>query len=92
MPCSCGFEGDHPHQCAIESSARRARHRQSSPEMLRSAGIAFESKNNAAHLIVSHNGVKVDFWPGTGKWNTRPVDGKEHRGVRSLIAYLKRTT
>ena len=90
MSCPCGFEGNHPHQCEIESSARRARHRQSSPELLRAAGISFESKNNGAHLIVSHNGFKVDFWPGTGKWNTRPVDGKDHRGVRSLIAHIRR--
>ena len=34
----------------------------------------------------------VDFWPGTGKWNTRPIDGKDHRGVRSLIHYVKSTT
>lgn len=92
MPCPCGFEGNHPHQCEIESSARRARHRESSPELLRAAGIAFVSKNEGAHLIVTHNDVTVDFWPGTGKWNTRPVDGKDHRGVKPLIAYLKRKT
>jgi hypothetical protein len=90
MPCPCGFEGNHPHQCEIESSARRARHRESSPELLSAAGIEFVSKNNGAHLIVTHNGATVDFWPGTGKWNTRPADGKDHRGVKPLIAYLKR--
>lgn len=91
MSCPCGFEGAGPHQCDIESSARRARHRQSSPEMLRVAGIAFEAKNAGAHLIVSHNGQIVDFWPGTGLWRTRPHDKREHRGVRGLIAHLRAT-
>lgn len=90
MACPCGFEGFGPHQCAVESSQRRARHRQSSPEMLAAAGIAFETKNAGAHLIVTHNGRTVDFWPGTGLWHLRPHDGRKRRGVRELIAYLRR--
>lgn len=89
MSCPCGFEGNHPHQCAIESSERRARHRQSSPEMLRAAGIAFTTKNAGAHLIVTHNGRTVDFWPGTGLWHLRPHDGRERRGVRELIKHMR---
>ena len=89
MSCPCGFEGVGPHQCAIESSARRARHRESSPEVLRRAGISFKSMNAGAHLIVTHNGRTVDFWPGTGLWRTRPHDGREHRGVRNLIDHLR---
>ena len=89
MTCPCGFEGEGAHQCAIESSARRARHRQSSPEVLRAAGIAFETKNAGAHLIVQHNGRTVDFWPGTGLWRTRPHDGREHRGVFPLVSFLR---
>lgn len=73
-----------------ESMARRASHRQTSPELLRLTGIAYESKNNDAHLIVSHAGMVVDFWPGTGLWRTRPHDGREHRGVRELISFLER--
>lgn len=73
-----------------ESMQRRARHRKNSPAMLHGAGIEFEAKNNGAHLIVTRGSVTVDFWPGTGLWRTRPHDGREHRGVRELIAHMRR--
>ena len=77
-----------------ESKARRAGHRENSPAMLRGAGIAFETKNNGAHLIVRHNAKVADFWPGTGKFGIRgDVDAKGdqrwYRGVRLLIKRLR---
>ena len=64
---------------------KRAQNRESSAEILRAAGIPFESKNSGAHLIVAG---RYDFWPGTGLWVARGERTK-HRGVRKLIARLK---
>ena len=69
-----------------ESKERRARNRQNSAALLTGEGFAFESKNRDAHLIVE--GL-VDFWPGTGLWIVRG-ETAQHRGVRSLIKWLKR--
>ncbi len=71
------------------SQRRRANNREGSAEMLTGAGIAFETKNAGAHLIVRHAGRVVDFWPGTGKWIERGT-GLDKRGVRPLISHLKR--
>ena len=84
----------HEFDPTAESKARRAGHRESSPAMLRGAGIAFEARNNGAHLIVQHNGRVADFWPGTGLFNIRgDLDrrGKPQylRGVRLLIKQLR---
>lgn len=73
-----------------ESKAKRAANRRSSADNLKAAGIAFEAKNDGAHLIVSHPSGVVDFWPGTGLWIARA--GKQGRGVRKLIKYLERQT
>jgi hypothetical protein len=67
-----------------DSQEKRAANRDASAEILRTKGIAFESKNGGAHLIV-HG---FDFWPGTGKW-VRRRDGRKGRGVNNLIALLK---
>ena len=63
---------------------KRADNRASSADMLKTAGITFESKNIGAHLIVTALGQTFDFWPGTGLWMVR---GKPKRryGVRGLI-------
>lgn len=64
---------------------KRADNRAASADLLRSAGIPFESKNNGAHLIVSAMGKTIDFWPGTGLWMVRG-ERKQYRGVRRLIS------
>ena len=69
---------------------KRAHNRASSAERLKTEGIAFTEKNLGAHLVVTHNGHTVDFWPGTGKWITR--DGRfcvKGRGVKNLIKHLE---
>lgn len=64
-----------------------ADNRESSADMLRQAGIAFQSNNAGAHLVVNHGGVTVDFWPGTGLWCIRGSIAK-HRGVNRLLSRL----
>lgn len=59
--------------------------RPAAAQMLKQAGIPFESKNGGAHLIVAG---RYDFWPGTGLWQARGEATKQ-RGVRRLIARLQ---
>ncbi len=66
---------------------RRANNRANSPTMLDEAGINYESKNIGSHLIVTGPECKVDFWPGTGRWNAR--NGDYGFGVKKLIKYIK---
>ena len=66
---------------------RRASHRQTTPELLRERGIAFESKNGGAHLIVRHAALVADLWPGTGKYMVRST-GRYKRGVFNLLRDL----
>lgn len=68
------------------NQAQRAQNRESSAEILKRAGVAFVSRNRGAHLIVKHNGIRVDFWPGTGKWSS--AGGRTSRGVFELLKYL----
>lgn len=68
------------------SKARRSNNRDKGAQYLRDAGIAFESKNGGAHLIVVDH---VDYWPGTGLWSDRRTPDAG-RGVASLLRYLKR--
>jgi hypothetical protein len=67
---------------------KTASNRASSAAYLRSRGIEFSEHNNGAHLIVGHNGLVVDFWPGTGLWIVR--NGRKGRGVRNLVRELKK--
>lgn len=71
------------------SKARRARNREHGPELLRAAGIAFESHNGGAHLTISRGAEVIDYWPGTGYWRVRSTR-ETNRGVRKLIARVTR--
>ncbi len=68
------------------SQIKRGNNREQSAQILKNAGISFESKNFGAHLIVTHNGKTVDFWPGTGKFIVR--GGTTGRGVYNLLRLL----
>ena len=68
------------------SQEKRARNRESSADYLKTNGIAFVSKNSGAHLIVTNGSGLIDFWPGTGKWNSRC--GKKGRGVMALERFI----
>ena len=71
------------------SQMKRANNRQSSPDLLRAAGVPFTTKNGDAHLIVkTDGGHTVDFWPGTGLWIMRGST-QRHGGVKKLIAFCK---
>lgn len=72
------------------SQDRRSSNRDSSAKLLSERGIAYESKNDGAHLIVTHAGKTCDFWPGTGKWIVRK--GPSGRGVFRLISFLANVT
>lgn len=71
-----------------ESKRRRATNRQRSCAMLRFLGVAFETKNDGAHLIVRHEGQTIDFCPGTGKYKPRTPGTQYGRGVFNLLKYL----
>ena len=77
------------HKIYLASKAKRASNRGNSAELLRAAGVEFESKNGGAHLIVTQGGMVFDFWPGTGKWCQRGTADYQ-RGVFSLLARLGR--
>lgn len=70
------------------SKERRANNRESSAKVLTEHGVKFDSRNDGAHLIVSHNGKSVNFWPGTGKWISRHSSLVFGRGVFSLLKFL----
>jgi hypothetical protein len=57
------------------------------PELLKEAGIVFDSRNNGQHLIVEGFECFIDFWPSTGRWNSR--FGKQGFGLGDLIKYVK---
>lgn len=65
---------------------KRASNREWSTALLVSKGIAFETKNVGAHLIVRSNSLVIDFWPGTGKWIDR--QGPIGRGVKNLLKHI----
>ena len=70
---------------------RRANNRTSTPEVLRQHGIAFDVRNDGAHLIVRHGGKIADLWPGTGKYRIRGAS-RYRRGVFNLLRDLKKET
>lgn len=74
---------------AAESKVRRAANRDHGARRLDQAEVAYETKNDGAHLIVSHCGIVVDYWPGTGLWRVRST-GESQRGIGSLLTRLRR--
>ena len=65
-----------------------------SVEALRAAKIEFNSVLRGSRLLVKHNGLKVDFWPGTGAFHVRQDNNRKLKttvglkGVHDLIKYL----
>lgn len=80
-------EGDFWRDVRAAGQAKRASNREDSAALLTQAGIRFDKHNAGAHLIVTHNGATVDFWPGTGLWKKRDSRLKG-RGVRRLLLQL----
>ncbi len=69
------------------AQVKRASNRAMSAGFLRGEGIAFETRNDGAHLIVSVGERVADFWPGTGLFQVR--GGKRGRGVCNLVKQLR---
>ena len=69
------------------SQKKRAQNRETSPVFLTKNGVAFNTRNGGAHLIVQGKDGLIDFWPGTGKFITRA--GKSGRGVFNLLNLCK---
>lgn len=69
---------------------RRASNRETTPEVLRRHGVAFDSKNEGAHLVVRHGEWVADLWPGTGKYQVRRGKWRSpyRRGVFNLLRDL----
>ena len=72
------------------SQQKRAHNRNDSADILSQKGVQYSVSNNGAHLIVKHDGVTVDFWPGTGKYIVRTGSRAQlrGRGVFSLLDVL----
>lgn len=67
-------------QCSAEN-------RKNGPAILEQHGISFVTKNGGAHLIISHNGHMIDYWPGTKRFVFRTAEFKGH-GVYKLLKLL----
>ena len=78
--------------CALREARqeKRRENTERSTALLNSRGVAFVSKNAGAHLIVSHRGVIVDFWPATGLWIPRDTRHPRGRGVKPLLTFLEK--
>jgi len=74
---------------AMREAGKERRHanRAKTPELLKQYGVAFDSRNDGAHLIVTHGGKIADLWPGTGKYQVRGTD-RYRRGVFNLLRDL----
>lgn len=70
-----------------QSRQRRARNRRESAATLTAHGVTYTVRNDGAHLVVTHAGTVVDFWPGTGLYQPRGSDTRG-RGVFNLLRAL----
>ena len=73
------------------SQDKRERNRNNGAKALRERDILFETRNSGAHLIVYHNGLRVDYWPGTGYWIVKD-GGRKGRGIRRLLGLREGVT
>jgi hypothetical protein len=69
---------------------KRASNRLGGAALLTKHGIAFDTRNDGAHLLVRHEGRTIDFWPGTGRWIDRahPFSCINGRGVFRLLKHM----
>lgn len=63
--------------------AKKEQNKVNSIEILKNAGISYQTKNGGIHLIVG----EYNFWPTTGKFQNR-ITKKTGRGVFKLIKLL----
>ena len=72
---------------AIQSK-KRASNRLNLARSLVSAGVCYTSHNDGAHLVVEHNCLIVDFWPGTGRWKNRK-SGEYGFSIKSIFKHIR---
>jgi len=71
----------------VESQERRKRYRSYGSSRLEALGVQFTTRNDGAHLIITHAGKVVDYWPGTGKFIVRGSN-RHRRGINNLLKTL----
>jgi len=76
---------------------KKKHNRESSTAILSRHGIRYQSHNNGTHLAVlvpdtlkEMEGIRINFWPGTGKWIIWITPLIRGRGVFQLIDQLKK--
>lgn len=75
----------------LARQAKRGQNRATSTDLLRAKGVSFELRNGGAHMmIVTADTLRIDFWPGTGKFIVHRPEKLEGRGVFKLIQTLQR--
>jgi hypothetical protein len=72
-----------------ERKQKRASNREASLRLLQGAGYSPTVKNDGAHLVMTVDGVRFDFWPGTGLWVEDGNHKQQLRGVRRLLRRLR---
>lgn len=87
-----GDQGEYFRDLREFQKDERQRRRIEAPRILAQHDVGFRSHNGGSHLVVRG---RVDFWPGTGRWQERPTDladpnGKTRygRGIFSLLRFL----
>lgn len=63
-------------------------------DMLTKLGVGFTTHNNGTHLVVSHAGKVVDYWPSTGRWIERGADAAPYydpRKGRTVQLHLRKS-
>lgn len=77
----------------MNNNDKKLKNKEWSTKKLQSEGVDFKSFNDGLHLTINHKGAVIDFWPTTGKFKTQKIKGKkggkEGRGVKNLLSYLK---
>lgn len=72
-------------------TAVRARRRlQIAPARARlaGAGIKWRELSQGGRMVISHGGGSIDFFPGTGVWRVRGLNGGSTRqGIDALIQF-----
>lgn len=76
---------------------KKKHNRESSTIILDNYGFQFNSYSNGTHLSIlvpdtlkEMEGIRIDFWPGTGKWIIWETPIITGRGVFHLIDQLKK--
>ncbi len=76
------------HALKVESHRKRQANYKASLAWLDAEGIPYRICNELTmHTLVME---RIDFWPSTGKWKERKKFMPFRRGVKSLIAYVKK--